>query len=190
MEGIWVGSTFGLFLVVATIIGAIKHYEGIVFWLGRHLMIWYWKNRKKWPVELKYIGGPPIVTYRNGFLDVELTVIIKVKDKRPKSKVDNIGVTLISNGHSWDGYEYVPVMSTVDYKKITDIKLSKLAEAEGEYSFLFREVVDGYFKELCEGVIATSIYGVVWIQTGENRCESNTFEIDNTCINHRALLSI
>lgn len=133
MEGIWVGIPpfIILLLFVAQIIGAIQQYEGSIFWAGRNLMILYWKHNKKWPVELKYIGGPPIVTYRNGFLDVELTVMIKVKDKRPRSKVDKVGVTLISNGHSWEGYEYVPVMSTVDYKKITGINLSELAGAEG-----------------------------------------------------------
>lgn len=63
MDGIWIGlwAFVGLFIFVASIIGATKQYESIIFYVGRNLMILYWKRNKKWPVELKYIdiGGLP-----------------------------------------------------------------------------------------------------------------------------------
>lgn len=187
MDELWIGIwvLVGLFILGASIIGAIKQYEHFLFWIGRKILIWYWKNKNSWPIELSY-SDTPIAVYKGGWASIEMAmenVQLRVRDKHPKTKIDKIGVTLNINGHTMDIYESIPAIPLREYTELTEIELQKLMLGGGSYLLNFWGIADDYFKDLCKGNIKADIYGTLWIKTGKYTCKSNTFNVNLVCHN-------
>lgn len=149
-------------------------------WIVNKSKMAYWKHNKKWPIELKYTGESPEAIYHSHFLEIGLALMIRVKEKNPKFKIDGIKVRLVGNNHIYDVSECT-WGDAGEYSRFKDKRIGDLAEAQGQYSLLFKEpLTDDYFKNWCKGNISETVSGTVILRTGEFECESNKFLVIGT----------
>jgi|GEM_PF-6147912 len=162
--GNWIWLSIAVIIILAELIGGLKQIGSPLFWLGRAIAIMWWKHKKTWPVKLEYMDRPRC-SWFSVFLDIYVELMIKVRERNSRSKIDSITVKLISNEHSCEGNEYTPVEPPPELPGLTNLPLSQLRD--GKYSLTFRVyAVPDYFKQWYEGKIASNVYGVVKLEAG------------------------
>lgn len=168
----WIWVTIALVLFIAQVIGGLKQVGSPLFWLGRQIMIWFWKRNKQYPLKVRLQKGKTLTIYPHvhlaqGYADsfiIKCPIKLEIRDKQSRREIKAIKLQLSGSDFYKEGAE------DFTETKLTGKRLNEIANDTYELSFSILR--DDNLKDRYNVNELSDIWGTISFYMGEWNCNA------------------